>query len=188
LLVALALATADWIHISIAAVIVSIIMILVGVITINEAYKSIDWQSVFLIGGMLPLGVAMETSNAAKFLADWILALMSGVGPLGILLGLYILSGLMTQAMSNAATTVLLAPIAINIALDLGADPRAFLMTVVVAASASFLTPIAHQSNILVFGPGGYKFTDFTKVGLGLTLLYMVLVAFALPLIWPLFP
>jgi di/tricarboxylate transporter len=113
---------------------------------------------------------------------------MSGVGPLGILLGLYILSGLMTQAMSNAATTVLLAPIAINIALDLGADPRAFLMTVVVAASASFLTPIAHQSNILVFGPGGYKFTDFTKVGLGLTLLYMVLVAFALPLIWPLFP
>jgi di/tricarboxylate transporter len=83
---------------------------------------------------------------------------------------------------------VLLAPIAINIALDLGADPRAFLMTVVVAASASFLTPIAHQSNILVFGPGGYKFTDFTKVGLGLTLLYMVLVAFALPLIWPLFP
>jgi di/tricarboxylate transporter len=188
LLVALALATADWIHISIAAVIVSIIMILVGVITINEAYKSIDWQSVFLIGGMLPLGVAMETSNAAKFLADWILALMSGVGPLGILLGLYILSGLMTQAMSNAATPVLLAPIAINIALDLGADPRAFLLTVVVAASASFLTPIAHQSNILVFGPGGYKFTDFTKVGLGLTLLYMVLVAFALPLIWPLFP
>jgi di/tricarboxylate transporter len=113
---------------------------------------------------------------------------MTWLGPLAILLGLYIFAALMTQAMSNAATTVLLAPIAINIALDLGADPRSFLMAVVIAASASFLTPIAHQSNILVFGPGGYKFTDFVKVGFGLTILYMVLVALVLPIVWPLFP
>ena len=185
---ALTLATIGWIHISIAAVIVSIVMILSGVLNINEAYKSIDWQSVFLIGGMLPLGVAMETTNAAKFLADGIIQSMAWLGPLGILTGIYILTALMTQAMSNAATTVLLAPIAINIALDLGADPRSFLMAVVVAASASFLTPIAHQSNILVFGPGGYKFTDFVKVGFGLTVLYLLLVAFVLPLVWPLFP
>jgi di/tricarboxylate transporter len=185
---ALIVATIGWIHISIAAVIVSIVMILSGVLNINEAYKSIDWQSVFLIGGMLPLGVAMETTHAAKFLADGIIQSMTWLGPLGILIGIYILTALMTQAMSNAATTVLLAPIAINIALDLGADPRSFLMAVVVAASASFLTPIAHQSNILVFGPGGYKFTDFVKVGFGLTILYMFLVAFVLPIVWPLFP
>ncbi|MCB0155388.1 MAG: sodium-coupled transporter, partial [Anaerolineae bacterium] len=185
---ALILATIGWIHISIAAVIVSLIMTMSGVLTVNEAYKSIDWQSVFLIGGMLPLGVAMETTNAAKFLADGIVETMAALGPLGIMIGLYLLAALMTQAMSNAATTVLLAPIAINIALDLGADPRSFLMAVVIAASASFLTPIAHQSNILVFGPGGYKFTDFVKVGFGLTVLYMLLVAFVLPLVWPLFP
>lgn len=185
---ALIVATIGWIHISIAAIIVAIVMILGGVLTMNEAYKSIDWQSVFLIGGMLPLGVAMETTNAARFLADGIVTSMAWLGPLGIMIGIYIMTALMTQAMSNAATTVLLAPIAINIALDLGADPRSFLMAVVIAASASFLTPIAHQSNILVFGPGGYKFTDFVKVGFGLTVLYMLLVAFVLPLVWPLFP
>jgi di/tricarboxylate transporter len=185
---ALVAATFGWIHISIAAVIASIIMIMTGIININEAYRSIDWQSVFLIGGMLPLGVAMESTNAAKLLAEWVTGSMAGLGPIGILIGLYLLSGLMTQAMSNAATTVLLAPIAINVALSLGVDPRAFLMAIVVAANASFLTPIAHQSNILVFGPGGYKFTDFTKVGLGLTLMYLVIAATILPLIWPLYP
>lgn len=181
-------ATFGWLHISIAAVTAAILMIMTGVLHINEAYKAIDWQSIFLIAGMLPLGIAMETTSAAHYLADLIVHNAGGWGPLAALAGLYVLSGLMTQAMSNAATTVLLAPIAINVALNLGADPRAFLMTVVVAASASFLTPIAHQSNILVFGPGGYKFTDFTKVGVGLTLLYLILVLTALPMIWPLYP
>ncbi len=180
-------ATSGFVHISIAAVTAAIFVVMTGVLTINEAYKSIDWQSVFLIGGMLPLGIAMETSNAAKLLADVITVQLHALGPVGILGGLYILCALMTQAMSNAAATVLLAPIAINIALDLGADPRPFLMAVVLAANSSFLTPIAHQSNILVFGPGGYKFTDFTKAGLGLTLIYFVLIILVLPFVWPLY-
>lgn len=184
----LIVATTGLIHISIAAVAAAILTVMFGILNINEAYKSIDWQSVFLIGGMLPLGIAMETSNAAKLLADVITVQMAALGPIGIMAGLYILCALMTQTMSNAASTVLLAPIAINIALDLGADPRSFLMAVVLAANASFLTPIAHQSNILIFGPGGYKFTDFTKVGLGLTILYLILIIGVLPLVWPLYP
>ena len=113
---------------------------------------------------------------------------MSALGPTAMLAGIYILTALLTQTMSNAAAAVLLAPIAINIALDLDGDPRSFLMAVVVAASTSFLTPIAHQSNILVFGAGGYKFTDFTKVGVGLTLIYLILVIIVLPYLWPVYP
>jgi di/tricarboxylate transporter len=90
--------------------------------------------------------------------------------------------------MSNAAATVLIAPIAIDAAFSLGADPRPFLMAVVIAASTAFLTPIGHQANVLVYGVGSYKFSDFTKVGLGLNLLYMIIVALVLPLIWPLYP
>lgn len=188
LMVMLLVVTLGWLHISVAALIAAVTMIVSRVINVNEAYKSIDWQSVFLIGGMLPLGTAMETTNAAKFLADQITDSMMGLGPLAILAGIYLLTAILTQTMSNAAATVLIAPIAINVALDLQADPHAYLMAVVVAANSSFLTPIAHQSNILVFGPGGYKFFDFTKVGFGLTILNLVLVICVLPLIWPLYP
>ncbi len=181
-------ATTGWLHISVAAVIAAILLIMLGVLTIDEAYQSIDWQSVFLIAGMLPLGIAMESTGAAKFLADTIMEWMAALGPMAMLAGIYILTAALTQTMSNAAAAVLLAPIAINIALDLNADPRPFLMTVVVAASTSFLTPIAHQSNILVFGAGGYKFTDFVKVGVALTIIYLVVVVTVLPYIWPLYP
>ncbi|MEM7346722.1 MAG: SLC13 family permease, partial [Chloroflexota bacterium] len=181
-------ATIGWLHISVAALLAALAMVLFRVLNSDEAYQSIDWQSVFLIAGMLPLGVAMETTQAANFLADLIMTSLADLGPIAIMIGLYLLTGLLTQAMSNAATTVLLAPIAINIGLQLGGDPRAFLMVVVVAASTGFLTPIAHQSNILVFGPGGYKFTDYTKVGAGLTILLLIVVVIFLPIIWPLFP
>jgi di/tricarboxylate transporter len=180
--------TSGLLHISVAGVIAAILMILLGVLNVDEAYQAVEWRSIFLIAGMLPLGLAMESTNAAKLLADIIVHQMESLGPVAILMGIYLLAALLTQPMSNAAATVLLSPIAINIALDLGADPRPFLMAVVIAASTSFLTPIGHQSNVLVFGPGGYKFTDYTKVGAGLTLIYMVIVGLALPVVWPLYP
>jgi di/tricarboxylate transporter len=184
----LLIVTLGFLHISVAGVIAALLMILVGVLTLDEAYEAIEWRSIFLIAGMLPLGVAMETTHAAKYLADLIAGAMAGLGPIGILMGIYLLTALITQPMSNAAATVLLSPIAINIALGLQANPRPFLMAVVIAASTSFLTPIGHQANVLVFGPGNYKFTDYTKVGIGLVVLYMVLAAVALPVVWPLFP
>jgi di/tricarboxylate transporter len=178
----------EWIPISIAGVTAALLMILLGVVSLDEAYQAIDWRSIFLIGGMLPLGLAMESTQAAKFLANVVVEQLSSLGPLAILMGLYLLAGLMTQSLSNAAAIVLIGPIAVNIALNLGADPRAFLMAVVIAVSNDYLTPIGHQSNILVFGPGGYKFSDYTKVGAGLSLTYFVMVAIALPFFWPLFP
>lgn len=134
------------------------------------------------------MGLAMESTGTAKFLADSVVTNLSGYGPMVILLGLYILAALLTQSLSNAAAIVLIGPIAINIAKGLGADPRSFLMAVVIAVSNDYLTPIGHQSNTLVFGPGGYKFSDYTKVGIGLTLTYLILVAVALPIFWPLYP
>lgn len=184
----LLVATFNWLPIAVAGVMAAVLMVLSGVLNLDEAYRAIDWRSIFLIGGMLPLGLAMESTQAAKFLADGVVAQLSSWGPLAILMGLYVLAALITQALSNAAAIVLIGPIAINIAFNLGADPRAFLMAVVIAVSNDYLTPIGHQANILVFGPGGYKFFDYTKVGLGLSLTYFILVALTLPFFWPLFP
>jgi di/tricarboxylate transporter len=104
------------------------------------------------------------------------------------MMGIYLMTGLLTEVMSNAAATVLAVPIAIDAARSLGADPRAFVMAIVIAASTSFLMPIGHQVNVLVFGPGGYRFSDYTRVGLWLNLILFILTALILPLIWPLTP
>lgn len=178
----------EWLPISLAGVGAAMLIVLLGVLNVEEVYHAIDWRSIFLIAGMLPMGLAMESTGTAKFLADSVVTNLSGYGPMVILLGLYILAALLTQSLSNAAAIVLIGPIAINIAKGLGADPRSFLMAVVIAVSNDYLTPIGHQSNTLVFGPGGYKFSDYTKVGIGLTLTYLILVAVALPIFWPLYP
>ena len=180
--------TFEWVHIAVAAVIAALLMILLGVINSQEAYRAVDWRSILLIAGMIPLGAAMEQTSAAKLLADTVVYHLSDFGPLVIMMGVYLLALVVTQSLSNAAAIVLLGPIAINIALTLGASPRAFLMAIVIAVSNDYLTPIGHQSNTLVFGPGGYKFTDYMKVGLGLSITYFILVAAVLPYFWPLFP
>lgn len=178
----------EWLNIALAAVIAALLMIILGIVHTDEAYQAIDWRSIFLIAGMLPLGLAMETTQAASLLADTVVAHMAQFGPMAILMTIYILAAIFTQALSNAAAIVLLGPIVINIAINLGANSQSFLMAIVIAVSNDYLTPIGHQANTLVFGPGGYKFTDYTRVGLGLSLTYFVLVAIALPFFWPLFP
>ncbi len=174
-------------HISTAMVIGAVVMVLTGCLSMDEAYQSIEWRSVFLIAGMLPLGMAMETTGTARFLADLIVGAMSGWGPLAVLAGIYIFVSLITQPMSNAAATVLIVPIAIDIAVGLGADPRAFVLATVIGASTSFLTPVGHQANVLVFGPGGYRFFDYTRVGGLLTIVILIATLICLPILWPLF-
>jgi di/tricarboxylate transporter len=173
-------------HIATGAVLAAILMVLVGVLTMDEAYASVEWQSVFLIAGMLPLGIAMAKTGTAQFLSDQIIDLVGGLGPRGIMIGLFILTTIITEFMSNAAAAVLVAPIAISSALTLGVAPQAFAMGVAIAASNSFLFPIGHQASVLVYGPGGYRFFDYTKVGLPLTLLIWLLLIIFLPIIWPL--
>jgi di/tricarboxylate transporter len=175
----------DWLPIAIAAVAGVVLMILTRCLTMEEAYRSIEWKAVFLIAGMLPLGIAMEQTGAARFLAEGMVSLVGGLGPLAVAAGLFILAALASQVMPNPAVAVLLAPIALNTASDLGISPYPLMMAVAVSASAAFLSPVGHSANVLVMGPGGYRFADYTKVGIPLTLVVLIVVLIVLPIFWP---
>ncbi|MGD8487946.1 MAG: SLC13 family permease, partial [Anaerolineae bacterium] len=175
-------------HISLAMVIAAVIMILTGCLSIEEAHESIDWRTVFLVAGMLPLGMAMDATGTARYLADIMLDALGSYGPIALLVGTYLLAALVTQAMSNAAAMVLIVPIAVDTALGLGANHITFAMAVVIGGATSFLSPVGHKANVLVFGPGGYRFFDYARVGALLTLALLIVSMIFLPLIWPLFP
>lgn len=177
-----------WVPIYISAIVGVILMILTGCLTMDEAYRYIEWKAVFLIAGMLPLGIAMQQSGAAHFLAEGMISVVGGFGPLAVVAGLFMLTALSAQVMPTPAVAVLLAPIALSTAGDLGMSPYALTMTVALSASASFLSPVAHPANILIMGPGGYRFTDYIKVGLPLVLVVLVVVLLVLPIFWPLYP
>jgi di/tricarboxylate transporter len=174
-----------WLPIMAAALLAGILMVITGCLTMDEAYQSIEWKAVFLVAGTLPLGLAMEKTGTAQFLASLLVDSIGGFGPMALLAGFYILTNVLTQFMSNAASTVLIAPIAIGAAVQIGSEPYALLMAVAVAASAGFLTPVAHQSNVLVMGPGGYKFADYFKTGIVLNVLTFLAVLVVVPLVWP---
>ncbi|UCC54700.1 MAG: SLC13 family permease [Anaerolineaceae bacterium] len=188
LLFAIGLVVSGAMGIALAMVIAAMIMILSGVLTIDEAYESVDWRTVFLVAGMLPLGLAMEETGTAKFLADIVLGAFGPYGPVATLAGIYLLAALITQPMSNAAAIVLVVPIALDTALGLGANYKTFTMAVVIGAATSFLSPVGHKANVLVFGPGGYKFTDYARVGALLTVVLLIVSLIFLPIFWPLFP
>ena len=175
-------------HISLAMVIGAVIMILTKCLSIEEAHESIDWRTVFLVAGMLPLGMAMEATGTAQYLANIMLGAAGDLGPLALLAGVYLLAALITQAMSNAAAMVLVVPIAVDTALGMGANHITFTMAVVIGAATSFLSPVGHKANVLVFGPGGYHFFDYARVGALLTVILLTVSMVFLPLFWPLFP
>jgi di/tricarboxylate transporter len=176
---------AGWLPITAAALLAGVLMVLTGCLTMDEAYQSIEWKAVFLVAGTLPLGIAMEKTGTADFLAGLMVGAVGGLGPMALLAGFYVLTNLLTQFMSNAASTVLIAPIAIDAAQQMGSEPYALLMAVAVGASAGFLTPVAHQSNVLVMGPGGYRFDDYFKAGLPLNIITLIIVLVIVPLVWP---
>ncbi len=161
------------------------LMVLSGCLTMDEAYRAIDWRAVFLIAGMIPLGIAMETTGAASFVATRMVDLLGVYGPSVIMAGLYLLTSLASQVMPNPAVAVLLVPIALNTASDLGVSPYPMAMTVAVAASAAFMSPVGHPANLLVMGPGGYRFSDYIKLGLPLTLIILVVALLVIPIFWP---
>lgn len=174
-----------WVEIAIAAITGVVLMVLTRCLTMEEAYRSIQLNAVFLIAGMLPLGIAMEKTGAAQFLAEGIVSIVGGFGPMAVMAGLFVLVSLASQVMPNPAVAVLLAPIALSTAADLGVSPYPLMMTVAMSASAAFLSPVGHTANLMVMGPGGYKFSDYIKVGLPLTLVVMVVVLLVTPLFWP---
>lgn len=175
----------NWLPIAIAAVLGTVLMVLSGSLTMEEAYRAIEWKAIFLIAGMLPLGIAMERTGAAKFIAEAVVAVVGDFGSLAVVAGLFVLASMASQVMPNPAVAVLLAPVALNTANDLGISPYPLMMVVAVSASAAFLSPVGHPANVLIMGPGGYKFSDYIKVGLPLTLAVLVTVVLVLPLFWP---
>lgn len=188
MLLVITLALFSDLGIATAMVIGSVSMVLTGCLTMEEAYEHIDWRTVFLVGGMLSMGTAMENTGTAQFLANLLLGTFGDFGPLGLLAGVYLLSAAITQPMSNAAAVVLIVPIALDTALGLGANHLTFTMAVVIGAATSFLSPVGHKANVLVFGPGGYRFFDYTRVGMLLTLALFIVSMIFLPIFWPFFP
>ncbi len=174
--------------ISISAVIGGTIMVLTGCLNMEQAYRSIDWRAIFLIAGMLPLGTAMQDTGAATYLAGQVMALLGDAGPWPVIMGLYILTAMATMIIPTAALVVLMSPIVLSAMSDMGLAPQTAMMAVAMAASASFTSPISHPANILVMGPGGYRFIDYLKVGVPLTIVVFITVMVLLPILWPLAP
>jgi di/tricarboxylate transporter len=185
MLLVIALAIFSNLGIATSMVIGSVLMVLTGCLTMDEAYDSIDWRTVFLVGGMLTLGIAMENTGTAQFLSNLLLGTIGDLGPTALLAGIYLLSALITQPMSNAAAVVLMVPIAVDTALGIDANILTFVMAAVIGAATSFVTPVGHKANVLVFGPGGYKFFDYTRVGILLTVFLFVVSMIFLPILWP---
>ncbi len=179
---------AGYAPISVAAVIGGTIMVLTGCLNMEQAYRAIDWRAIFLIAGMLPLGTAMQESGAATFLANQVMELLGDAGPWPVIMGLYILTAMATMIIPTAALVVLMSPIVLSAMSDMGVQPETAMMAVAMAASASFTSPISHPANILVMGPGGYRFVDYLKVGVPLTIVVFITVMVLLPILWPLVP
>ncbi len=173
-----------YLPISIAAVVGATLMVLLRCLTMEEAYRYIEWPAVFLIAGMLPLGIAMEQTGAASLIANGVISALGSLGPHAIIFGIYLITAVATQIIPTAALVVLMAPIAFNTATDLSISPLPLMMTVAIAASASFSSPVSHPANVMIMGPGGYRFMDYVRVGLPLTLLVMILTVLLVPVVW----
>jgi len=174
--------------ISVAAVVGGSIMVLTGCLTMEQAYRAIDWRAIFLIAGMLPLGTAMQSTGAATYIADQVMLLLGDAGPWPVIMGLYIVTAMATMIIPTAALVVLMSPIVLSAMSDMGYAPETAMMAIAMAASASFTSPISHPANILVMGPGGYRFVDYLKVGVPLTIVVFIAVMILLPFFWPLQP
>ena len=163
-------------------------MILTRCLTMDEAYRAIEWRAIFLIAGMLPLGAAMEQTGAARLLAEQTLSLLGPLGIWWVIAGLFLVTATATIVIPTAAVVVLMSPVVISAMTDFGVQPHTAMMAVAMAASASFTSPISHPANLLVMGPGGYRFADYLKIGLPLTFVVFVLTMLCLPLFWPVVP
>jgi di/tricarboxylate transporter len=169
-----------------AVLITAMVMVLGGCLNMEQAYRAVNWESVILIAAMLPMSTALQITGGAEFIANGLVNSLGVLHPLLLLVGVFVMTTAFTQVISNTATTVLVAPIAIQAAANLGIAPHPVMMMVAVGASSAFLTPIASPVNTLVLTPGGYNFGDFIKAGLPLLLLFLLASLLLVPLVWAL--
>ncbi|MGD8846875.1 MAG: SLC13 family permease [Desulfobacteraceae bacterium] len=175
-----------WVPIYIAVVIGAAVMVLSRCLTMEEAYRYIEWKAVFLIAGMLPLGTALDKTGAARLMAEGVVGALGPFGPHAVLFGIMAITFIGTSIIPTAALVVLMVPIALETATGLGISSYSLMMGIAMAASSSFTSPISHPANVLVMGPGGYRFMDYVKVGFPLTLAVMAILMVAIPIFWPL--
>jgi di/tricarboxylate transporter len=180
----LAVAALNLVPVAEAMLMGMVLMVLTGCVTMDEGYRAVEWRAIFLIAGMLPISIAMSNTGLAARLGSALIQILGPYGPLAVIGGLYVLTVLLTQVMSGQVTALVLAPIAVSAALQIGTSPQAAALAVAIGCSTSFLTPLAHPVNVLMMGPGGYTFGDFFKVGWGLTVVCFVALMIALPLFW----
>lgn len=159
-------------------------LILARCMTMDEAYRSIDWRVVFLIAGMLPVSMAMDSTGLAARISTALVSALQAFGPLALIAGVYAFTVVVTQVIGGQVSGLIVGPIAVTAALQQGINPQAMAVAVAIGCSTAFLTPIAHAVNVLMMGPGGYRFADFFKVGLGMTLITFVVLMFAMAFIW----
>lgn len=172
-----------------AAVTGAILCVITGCLKEKEAYAGIDWVTIFLFAGMLSVATAMDKTGAGKLIADTVVGMMGDhPNPIVLCAVLYLISNVLTQFMSNTASAALLAPIGISIAQSIGADPKPVLMSIGIAASMAFATPMATPPNTLVLGPGGFNFNDYVKVGVPLCIITFIASVIIIPIFWPFFP
>ena len=179
-------AATGWFSVSVVMLTGALVMVITNVVTMEQVYRAVEWKIIFLVAGMLPLGLAMTKTGATALFATALTGILKPFGPLALLLGLLTLTVLLSQAMKGAAVSAVIAPIAIQAAQQFGVDPRAMAMGVALATSLAFVTPLGHPVNILMMAPGGYTFKDFFKVGLPLTILLFLVIMVVLPIFWPL--
>jgi len=170
----------------IAALIAAIVMVLGGCLSMEQAYRSVSWSSVILIAAMIPMSIALQVTGGAEFLADALVDSLGSFGPLALMSGVFLLTTALSQVINNSATTVLVSPIVLQAANDLGVSPYPMMMIVAISASTAFLTPIGTTTNLMVSAPGSYSFNDFIKLGLPLVVIFLLLSLALVPMIWPL--
>lgn len=175
-----------WLPVSTAALSAVVLMIVTGCLSIDDAYKAIDWKAVFLIAGMMPLGITIHRTGMAELASTHILYLQDTIGNWGILVLLYLIITASGAVIPTSALVVFMAPVFLSISRQLGVSPHSVMMVLAVSASASFISPVSHPANVLVMGPGGYRFSDYTKVGLPLTIVVMTIGLMMISVFWPL--
>lgn len=179
----------DLVPLEVAAVVGALLCVITGCLTERQAYDSIDWVTIFLFAGMIPMATAMNTSGAGKLIATYTVAAMGGnPSPYLITFVLFLLAVVLTQFMSNTASKALLCPVGIALASQVGASPRAVLMAILIASSCAFASPVGTPPNTLVLGPGKYSFMDYVKAGTGLIVVCLIVSVIVIPIVWPFFP
>ena len=165
------------------------VLLILKIITPQESYQSINWTVIILISALIPVGIAIQKTGTADWIASIITSIVRSTPeewqPRVLLALIYLITVILTEVSSNAATAIIMTPIAIAVTSQMGLNPRAYIFAVAFAASASFITPVGYQTNLMVYGPGGYKFSDYIKVGFPLAFIFWIMAIFILPVLWP---